>query len=316
MKNGDLILLDFTAKVKDTGDLIETTIEEEGKKIGEFDEDFVFKPRLVAVGASWVLKGLDEALERAEVGEAVDIDIPPEKGFGVRDTSKTRLMPLRKFRDKADQITIGEEVEIDGRRGIVRFVGSGRAQIDFNHRYAGRTLEYNFTVVKKIEQNEEMINEIIERRIPNSIGKINVKVEQNIASIEIPNEYFLLEGLQIIKRAIANEIMKYVNVVNEISYIEQFKEDKKDAEKPVENESVEKTSSDNSVSQDGSVKEVQDGSVKEVQDGSVKEVQDGSVKEVQDCSVKEVQDGSVKEVQDGSVKEVQDGSVKEVQKDK
>ena len=273
MKNGDLILLDFTAKVKDTGDLIETTIEEEGKKIGEFDEDFVFKPRLVAVGASWVLKGLDEALERAEVGEAVDIDIPPEKGFGVRDTSKTRLMPLRKFRDKADQITIGEEVEIDGRRGIVRFVGSGRAQIDFNHRYAGRTLEYNFTVVKKIEQNEEMINEIIERRIPNSIGKINVKVEQNIASIEIPNEYFLLEGLQIIKRAIANEIMKYVNVVNEISYIEQFKEDKKDAEKPVENESVEKTSSDNSVSQDGSVKEVQDGSVKEVQDGSVKEVQ-------------------------------------------
>jgi len=297
MKNGDLILLDFTAKVKDTGDLIETTIEEEGKKIGEFDEDFVFKPRLVAVGASWVLKGLDEALERAEVGEAVDIDIPPEKGFGVRDTSKTRLMPLRKFRDKADQITIGEEVEIDGRRGIVRFVGSGRAQIDFNHRYAGRTLEYNFTVVKKIEQNEEMINEIIERRIPNSIGKINVKVEQNIASIEIPNEYFLLEGLQIIKRAIANEIMKYVNVVNEISYIEQFKEDKKDAEKPVENESVEKTSSDNSVSQDGSVKEVQDGSVKEVQDGSVKEVQDGSVKEVQDGSVKEVQDGSVKEVQ-------------------
>jgi peptidylprolyl isomerase len=297
MKNGDLILLDFTAKVKDTGDLIETTIEEEGKKIGEFDEDFVFKPRLVAVGASWVLKGLDEALERAEVGEAVDIDIPPEKGFGVRDTSKTRLMPLRKFRDKADQITIGEEVEIDGRRGIVRFVGSGRAQIDFNHRYAGRTLEYNFTVVKKIEQNEEMINEIIERRIPNSIGKINVKVEQNIASIEIPNEYFLLEGLQIIKRAIANEIMKYVNVVNEISYIEQFKEDKKDAEKPVENESVEKTSSDKSVSQDDSVKEVQDDSVKEVQDDSVKEVQDDSVKEVQDDSVKEVQDDSVKEVQ-------------------
>jgi len=301
MKNGDLILLDFTAKVKDTGDLIETTIEEEGKKIGEFDEDFVFKPRLVAVGASWVLKGLDEALEEAEVGNQVNIEISPEKGFGVRDTSKTRLIPLRKFRDKADQVTVGAEIEIDGRIGIVRFVGSGRAQIDFNHRYAGRTLEYNFTVVKKIEQNEEMINEIIERRIPNSIGKINVKVEQNIASIVIPDEYFLLEGLQIIKRAIANEIMKYVNDVNEVSYIEQFKEDKKDAEKSVADESLEETSSDDSV--------------KEVQDDSVKEVQDDSVKEVQDDSVKEVQDDSVKEVQDDSVKEVQDDSVKEVQKD-
>ena len=265
MKNGDLILLDFTAKVKDTGDLIETTIEEEGKKIGEFDEDFVFKPRLVAIGANWVLKGLDEALERAEVGEPVNIDIPPEKGFGVRDTSKTRLIPLRKFGEKANQITVSEEIEIDGRRGIVKAIWNRKVQIDFNHKYAGKTLEYNFTVVKKIEQNEEMINEIIERRIPNSVGKINVKVEQNIASIAIPDEYFLLEGLQIIKRAIANEIMKYVNDVNEISYIEQFKEDKKDAEKSVADESLEETSSDDSVSQDDSVKEVQDDSVKEVQ---------------------------------------------------
>ena len=91
--------------------------------------------------------------------------------------------------------------------------------------------------------------------------------------IPLPDEYFLLEGLQIIKRAIANEIMKYVNDVNEVSYIEQFKEDKKDAEKSVANESLEETSSDDSVSQDDSVKEVQDDSVKEVQDDSVKEVQ-------------------------------------------
>ena len=134
----------------------------------------------------------------------------------------------------------------------MRFVGSGRAQIDFNHRYAGRTLEYNFTVVKKIEDNKEMINEIIERRIPNSIEKITIDIEQNIANIRIPDEYFLLEGLQIIKRAIANEIMKYVKDVNEVSYIEQFKnaqnndknkvEDKDKVEKSTEQE----TSTDDS----------------------------------------------------------------------
>tara|TARA_B100000029_G_scaffold121071_3_gene114444 strand:- start:7673 stop:8455 length:783 start_codon:yes stop_codon:yes gene_type:complete len=248
MNNGDLILLDFTAKVKDTGDIIETTIEEEGKKIGDIDEDFVFKPRLVAVGDSWVLKGLDEALAEAEIGKQVNIDISPEKGFGVRDASKTRLVPLKKFRDKADQISVGAEIEIDGRIGIVRFVGSGRAQIDFNHRYAGRTLEYNFTVVKKIEDNKEMINEIIERRIPNSIEKINVEVEQSVANIRIPDEYFLLEGLQIIKRAIANEIMKYVKDVNEVSYIEQFKDEKQvqDDDKNKEESTEQKTVTDDS----------------------------------------------------------------------
>ena len=246
MNNGDLILLDFTAKVKDTGDLIETTIEEEGKKIGDFDEDFVFKPRLVAVGDSWVLKGLDEALAEAEIGKQVNIDIPPEKGFGVRDASKTSLFPLKKFRDKAAQISVGSEIEIDGRIGIVRFVGAGRAQIDFNHRYAGRTLEYNFTVVKKIEDNKEMINEIIDRRIPNSVEKITVDIEQNIANIKIPDEYFLLEGLQIIKRAIANEIMKYVNDVNEISYIEQFKGTQNNDKNKVEESTEQETSTDDS----------------------------------------------------------------------
>ena len=39
MEKGDLILLDFTAKVKDTGNLIETTILEEAKKLDKEDPD-------------------------------------------------------------------------------------------------------------------------------------------------------------------------------------------------------------------------------------------------------------------------------------
>ena len=143
----------------------------------------------------------------------------------------------------------------------MRFVGSGRAQIDFNHRYAGRTLEYNFTVVKKIEDNKEMINEIIDRRIPNSVEKITVDIEQNIANINIPDEYFLLEGLQIIKRAIANEIMKYVKDVNQVSYIEQFKttqnndKNKVEDKDKVEESTEQETSTDDSDIQNESTEE-------------------------------------------------------------
>ena len=241
MKNGDLILLNFTAKVKDTGDIIETTVEEEGKKIKKYDDDFVFKPILVAIGAGWVLKGLEEALVDAEVGIKIDLEISPEKGFGLRDASKTRLLPLRKFRDKADQLNIGSEIEVNGRIGIIRFIGSGRAQIDFNHKYAGRILEYNFTIVKKIEDIEEKIKEIIDRRIPNSKEKVDVKVEQNKAIISIPEEYFMLEGLQIIKRAIANDMMKYVDSVTEISFVEQFKNEKKETKDVEQSESTQET---------------------------------------------------------------------------
>ena len=263
MKNGDLILLDFTAKVKDTGDLIETTIEDEAKKTGNNDTDSVFKPKLVAIGEGWVLKGLDEALVEAEIGKQINVQIEPEKGFGTRDSSKTRLIPLRKFRDRADQLNVGAEIEIDGRIGIVRFIGSGRAQIDFNHRYAGRTIEYSFNIVKKIEDDKEKIQEIIDRRIPDGKEKTVVNIEQNIVTISIPEEYFLLEGLQIIKRATSNEIMKYVENVVEISFTEKFKNTKNVKDTNNEQREVIEEVKDTNNEQSEVIEEVKDTGVNE-----------------------------------------------------
>ena len=100
-----------------------------------------------------------------------------------------------------------------------------------------------------------MINEIIDRRIPNSVEKITVDIEQNIANINIPDEYFLLEGLQIIKRAIANEIMKYVKDVNEVSYIEQFKGTQNNDKNKVEESTEQETSTDDSNIQNESTEE-------------------------------------------------------------
>lgn len=62
LENGSLILADYTAKVKDTGQIIETTRKEDAEKAGNADPTRTYEPRLIAVGDGWVLKGLDEAL--------------------------------------------------------------------------------------------------------------------------------------------------------------------------------------------------------------------------------------------------------------
>ena len=41
---------------------------------------------------------------------------------------------------------------MDNRTGIIRFIGSGRVEIDFNHRYAGRTLVYDVKYIKEARQ--------------------------------------------------------------------------------------------------------------------------------------------------------------------
>ena len=235
MEKGDLILLDFTATVKDTGDFIETTIQEEAKKLKKEEPDYSYKPKLIAIGEGWVLKGLDDILTETKIDKNTQIEISPEKGFGKRDPSKIRLIPIRKFGDKIDKLEIGSEIDIDGRIGIVRFIGSGRVQMDFNHRYAGKTLEYNFTIRKKLDDKIEKIQALVDRRIPQGKEKIEIKIENSTTTITIPEEYFLIDGLQIIKKALSNELMKYVNDLKKISFIEEFKSDKiNEQEKPKE----------------------------------------------------------------------------------
>src|SRR6476661_10117359 len=125
LEKGSLVLVDYTAKVKDTNEIFETTYEEEAKKSDLYDPTRKYEPRLVSIGEGWVLKGLDEALASANSGDKLSVEITPDKGFGERDPSKVRMIPLRKLGEKADEVKVGDEIELDDRRGIVRYIGSG-----------------------------------------------------------------------------------------------------------------------------------------------------------------------------------------------
>jgi peptidylprolyl isomerase len=223
LERGSLVLVDYTAKVKDSNEIFETTNEEDAKKSDLYDPTRKYEPRLVSIGEGWVLKGLDEALANANLGDKLTIEITPDKGFGDRDPSKVRMIPQRKLGEKADNIKVGDIVEMYERPGIVRYVGSGRVQLDFNHRFAGRTLTYDVNVLKKLESDDDKIMSLIRRRLPIDNDKIKFKLVDSTLEIELAEETFLSEGLQIIKRAIANDIFKFVSTVKNIEFIESYK---------------------------------------------------------------------------------------------
>ncbi|MFL6318693.1 MAG: FKBP-type peptidyl-prolyl cis-trans isomerase [Nitrososphaeraceae archaeon] len=223
LERGSLVLVDYTAKVKDSNEIFETTNEEDAKKSDLYDPTRKYEPRLVSIGEGWVLKGLDEALANANLGDKLTIEITPDKGFGDRDPSKVRMIPQRKLGEKADNIKVGDVVEMYERPGIVRYVGSGRVQLDFNHRFAGRTLTYDVNILKKLESDDDKIMYLIRRRLPIDNDKIKFKLVDSTLEIELAEETFLSEGLQIIKRAIANDIFKFVSTVKNIEFIESYK---------------------------------------------------------------------------------------------
>ena len=145
-KKGQLILLDYTAKIKDSGEIFETTIEDEAKKHSLHEPNVKYRPKLVSVGEGWVLKGLDDALSETTSGDKKTIEVSPDKGFGERDKGKVRMIPLRKLGEDAEKVSVGDTVEIDNKKGIIRYIGSGRVQVDYNHRYAGKTILYDINI--------------------------------------------------------------------------------------------------------------------------------------------------------------------------
>jgi peptidylprolyl isomerase len=243
LEKGSLILIDYTAKVKDTNLTFETTREEEAKKSELYDPARRYEPRLISVGEGWVLKGLDEALINASTGDKLNIEITPDKGFGERDPNKVRMIPLRKLGEKADEVRIGDTIELGERTGIVKLIGSGRVQVDFNHRLAGRTLIYDVEVTKKLKDDNEKVLSLIKRRLPIDDQKIKFSIEAASVQIDLPEETFIVDGLQIIKRAISNDIFKFVPQVNNVRFIETYPSQPSSPRKPEEqkDQSLEKS---------------------------------------------------------------------------
>ena len=217
---GSLILVEYTAKVKDTGEVFETTIEAEAKKHSIHDANVKYQPKLVSVGESWVIKGLDEALANSKVGDKTSVEVTPDKGFGERDSGKVRMIPLRKLGEDADKVTVGDTIEIDQKTGIIRYIGSGRVQVDYNHRFAGKTIIYDVNVLKALETDDEKINGMLKRHLPVDDSKLVFKKTGTSLDITIPEELFRSDGLQVMKHFIQSDIFKFVPTLEKINFLE------------------------------------------------------------------------------------------------
>jgi len=224
IKNGDFVLIDYTLKVKETGEIVGTTYEKVAKESKLYRGEEHYEPYFVIIGEGWVPKGLDEALTTLETGKSSTIELPPEKAYGARDPKKVRLVPLRKFTADGVSPTPGLQLNIDGKPAQIRAVGAGRVQVDYNHPFAGRTLIYDVTVQKIIDVDEEKIRSLLHKRLSTvSPDKFRVTIDNGKLEVEIPEEAFYLEGLQVEKKTLTADIPKYLPKIETISFIEIFK---------------------------------------------------------------------------------------------
>jgi len=228
LQKGDFILIDYTAKVKETNEVFDTTSEETAKKEHLHKEGEIYEPKLVVIGEGWMLKALDESFTTMEPNKASSVEIPPDKAFGARDPEKIKRVSLKHVTVKGVNPTIGMRIEYSGKNATVRAIGAGRVLLDFNPPLAGKTLVYEVTVQKKLEANEEKIAALIHRRIPVAEAtKFKLAIEEKTLTVEMPEETFYLEGVQVAKRGIAMDVQKFFPEIAAIKFVETFKAEPK-----------------------------------------------------------------------------------------
>jgi peptidylprolyl isomerase len=228
VKAGDFIQYDYSVKVKESGETIDTTVEAMAKDSGIHHEhgegETHYEPHFIVVGEGWVPKGLDESLVGLEPDKQTTVELPPDKAYGNRDPTKIKLVPLRKFQNENIDPAPGMQVTIDGKTAQVRAVGAGRVQVDYNHPLAGKTLIYDITVRKVIEDREERIRSLIRRRLGSAlVDKFTVGFVEKSLKLEVPEEAFFLEGLQLAKRTLSADVQKFFPEIEQVEFVETYK---------------------------------------------------------------------------------------------
>jgi peptidylprolyl isomerase len=225
IQKSDFILVDYTGKVKETGEVFDTTSEEIAKENKLYKEGAIYEPRLVVAGEVGLgLKSLDEALLTFKLKKKESIELPPENAFGNRDPEKVKLVPLRRLVARRITPKLGAQVEYDKRLATVRTVGSGRVTLDFNPPLAGKTLVYEVSIKKKLETDKEKISALIHRRIPAvEDKKFAFKVVKANVTLNMPEEAFYVEGIQLAKRGIALDIQRFLPEITAVKFVETFK---------------------------------------------------------------------------------------------
>ncbi|OYT41109.1 MAG: peptidylprolyl isomerase, partial [Desulfurococcales archaeon ex4484_58] len=95
--DGDFILVEYSVRVKETGNLVDTSNEDLAKKEGVYDSDRLYGPTLIVIGKKWINEVVENVLKEMSVGEEKTVEVPPEKAFGPRDPGKVKVFSIREF---------------------------------------------------------------------------------------------------------------------------------------------------------------------------------------------------------------------------
>jgi len=240
IKKGDIVRLEYSGWTADTNELFDTTDPEVAKEAGLFNENVTYGAIPVLVGGGRLFEGLDEALMSSFVNEEREVTIMPEKAAGPRDPKLVEQIPVREFLKQDIEPRIGIEVTVKNRVGLITGLTPRIVRVDFNRRFAGKSLRYKFKVACKVMDDVEKVIALVQMDYGTGEG-FKAKVEEKDVDLTIPDVCKYDQKWLLAKYKVVADLREALGAKT-VRFIEEYvkkAEEKLAEEKPAEDKPTE-----------------------------------------------------------------------------
>lgn len=118
----------------------------------ELERSTQASPMVYLHGYRNILPGLEAALGGLEEGAEIQVDLPPERGYGLRDSSAVQRVSMKYLIKPPRKMPPGTLVQLNTKSGprdaVVIKAGKFNVDIDSNHPYADKHLVFSITIEK------------------------------------------------------------------------------------------------------------------------------------------------------------------------
>ncbi len=158
LEQGDFVEVAYTARTVEGGQLVDTTDPEVAEEEG-VGEDQEFGPRIVVLGQGHLFGAVEDGIVGGEPGDEGSVVVSAAEAFGEYDEGEVRTVSADRIPE--DDRYPGAHVDVDGEHGHVETIIGGRARVDFNHPLAGEDVEYDYEILREVEDREERAQGVI-----------------------------------------------------------------------------------------------------------------------------------------------------------
>lgn len=214
MENGAFVEIEYTGRIKETGEIFDLTDEKTAKENKIYSPKKKYGPATIIIGENMILKGVEETLKTMKHGDTKKITLNPEQAFGKRDPNRLKVFALSHFQKQKIYPVVGQFITLaNDVSGKVISVSAGRVKMDFNHPLSGKTLEYDLKLDTEIKDPVKKIEFMLTRLLGYDKKDKGIAISGEKAEISLPNAAKLSGE---IKSKITEQLKKYIPEIKEI----------------------------------------------------------------------------------------------------